>query len=101
VLMLMGGAVSDRSSPRKIMMRTAWVRAILVTALGLLIWLHLLHTWQLYAMAAAFGTADAFDGPAGGRSSRFLSNRNNSWLPNPYRRSGPCWPLSWVRAADS
>jgi MFS family permease len=65
VLMLMGGAVSDRSSPRKIMMRTAWARAILVTALGLLIWLHLLHTWQLYAMAAAFGTADAFDGPAG------------------------------------
>ena len=65
VLMLMGGAVSDRTSPRIIMMMTAWVRGILVTAIGLLIWLHLLHTWQLYALAAAFGTADAFDGPAG------------------------------------
>jgi len=40
VLMLMGGAVSDRSSPRKIMMRTAWARAILVTVLGVLTWLH-------------------------------------------------------------
>jgi MFS family permease len=65
VLMLMGGAVSDRTSPRKVMMMTAWARAILVTALGFAIWSHLLHTWQLYAVAAAFGTADAFDNPAG------------------------------------
>ena len=65
VLMLMGGAVSDRTSPRRIMMITAGTRAILVTVLGGLISLHLLHTWQLYAMAALFGTADAFDAPAG------------------------------------
>jgi MFS family permease len=64
VLMLIGGAVSDRTSPRRIIMMTAWTRAILVAALGLLISLHLLHTWQLYALAAMFGTADAFDGPA-------------------------------------
>jgi MFS family permease len=65
VLMLMGGAVSDRVSPRRIMMMAAWARAILVAVIGVLIWLHILHTWQLYALAAAFGTADAFDGPAG------------------------------------
>jgi MFS family permease len=65
VLMLVGGAVTDRTSPRRIMMMAAWVRAILVTAIGLLVWLHLLHTWQLYALAIAFGTADAFDVPAG------------------------------------
>jgi MFS family permease len=65
VLMLMGGAVSDRMSPRRIMMMTAWARAMLVAVIGVLIWLHLLHTWQLYALAAAFGTADAFEGPAG------------------------------------
>jgi MFS family permease len=65
VLMLMGGAVSDRVSPRRVMMVTAGARTILVAALGGLISLHLLHTWQLYAMAAMFGTADAFDAPAG------------------------------------
>ncbi len=65
VLMLMGGAVSDRMSPRRIMVMAAWARTILVTVIGVLIWLHLLHTWQLYALAAAFGIADAFDGPAG------------------------------------
>jgi MFS family permease len=65
VLMLMGGAVSDRTSPRKVMMMTALARGILVAVLGFVIWAHLLHTWHLYAMAAAFGTADAFDNPAG------------------------------------
>jgi MFS family permease len=64
VIMLMGGAVSDRISPRRVMLMTAAARATLVTALGLLIWQHLLHTWHMYAIAAAFGTADAFDNPA-------------------------------------
>lgn len=65
VLMLIGGALSDRISPRRIMIMAAWGRAIVVTLVGLLVWLHLLHTWQLYVLAVLFGTADAFDGPAG------------------------------------
>ncbi|HZE23092.1 MAG TPA: MFS transporter [Blattabacteriaceae bacterium] len=64
VLMLMGGAVSDRISPRKVMIFTAFLRAVLVSVVGLLIWTKLLQTWELYALAAAFGTAGAFDGPA-------------------------------------
>lgn len=65
VLMLMGGAVSDSISPRKIMMITAGARTILVAAIGFSVWFRVLHTWELYALAAAFGTADAFDAPAG------------------------------------
>jgi MFS family permease len=64
VLMLMGGAVCDRMSARKIMMATATARTVLVTAIGLLVWLHILRTWELYALAAAFGVADAFAVPA-------------------------------------
>jgi len=64
VLMLMGGAVSDRISARKIMMATATARTILVTAIGVLVWLHILWTWELYALAVAFGVADAFAAPA-------------------------------------
>jgi MFS family permease len=64
VLMLMGGAVSDRTSARKIMMATATARTILVTAIGVLVWLHVLRTWELYALAVAFGVADAFAVPA-------------------------------------
>src|SRR5436305_10472146 len=35
VLMLMGGALTDRVSPRKIMISTASARAVCVTAIGL------------------------------------------------------------------
>ena len=64
VLMLMGGALTDRISPRKIMMGTALARTICVTVIGMLIWTELLQTWQLYALAVAFGIADAFAAPA-------------------------------------
>lgn len=64
VLMLMGGAVSDRMSARKIMMAMATARTACVTVIGILVWLHILRTWELYALAFAFGVADAFAVPA-------------------------------------
>ncbi|HET9182781.1 MAG TPA: MFS transporter [Candidatus Angelobacter sp.] len=64
LLMLMGGVVSDRISARKIMMTTATMRTICVAVIGVLVWFHLLHMWELYALAIAFGVADAFAGPA-------------------------------------
>jgi MFS family permease len=64
LLMLMGGAVTDRISARKIMMTTATARTICVAVIGILIWLRILHMWELYALAVAFGMADAFAVPA-------------------------------------
>src|SRR5438552_11836581 len=64
VLMLMGGVLTDRVSPRKIMMATASARTACVTIIGVLVWLRLLQTWELYALAVAFGVADAFAAPA-------------------------------------
>jgi MFS family permease len=64
LLMLMGGAVSDRMSARKIMMATATARTVCVTVIGVLVWLRILRTWELYALAFAFGLADAFAVPA-------------------------------------
>ncbi|PYT90673.1 MAG: hypothetical protein DMG36_20260, partial [Acidobacteria bacterium] len=64
LLMLMGGAVSDRMSARKIMIATATARTICVTVIGVLVWLRILRTWELYALAFAFGVADAFAVPA-------------------------------------
>jgi MFS family permease len=64
LLMLMGGAVSDRMSARKIMMATAMARTIWVTVIGVLVWLRVLRTWELYALAVAFGVSDAFAVPA-------------------------------------
>jgi MFS family permease len=64
VLMLMGGVISDRISARKIMMTTATARTICVAIIGVLIWYHILHMWELYALAVGFGIADAFAAPA-------------------------------------
>ena len=64
LLMLMGGAVSDRISARKILMATAMARTLCVAVIGVLVWMRVLRTWELYALAVAFGVADAFAAPA-------------------------------------
>ena len=64
ILMLMGGAVSDRISPRKVMIVTTLMRTVLVAVTGTLVWAHRLQLWHLYWLSIAFGIADAFVGPA-------------------------------------
>jgi MFS family permease len=64
VLMLMGGALTDRLSPRRIMLATASARSVLVGAVGALVWFHALRIWELYLLGFGFGVADAFSMPA-------------------------------------
>ncbi len=64
LLMLMGGAVSDRISARKILMATAMARTLCVAVIGVLVWMRFLQMWELYALAVTFGVADAFAGPS-------------------------------------
>ena len=64
VLMLGGGAVSDRIAPRRIMMTTVTTRTIFVGAVGVLVWFQVIQLWHLYVLAFAFGVADAFGLPA-------------------------------------
>ncbi|HTK94992.1 MAG TPA: MFS transporter, partial [Terriglobales bacterium] len=64
VLMLAGGALSDRIAPRRIMLTTASTRTVLVAAVGVLAYFHVIQLWHLYVLATAFGVADAFGFPA-------------------------------------
>jgi len=63
-LMLLGGALTDRTSPRKLLMHTAWARTVFVAGVGFLLWFHRLQVWELYLLGFAFGVADAFSAPA-------------------------------------
>ena len=72
VLMLMGGAITDRISPRRILMATASARAVLVAAIGFLLLRNVLQLWHLYVLASAFGVADAFALPSAGPLMRSL-----------------------------
>lgn len=64
-LMLVGGAVTDRFSARRVLMTTAATRTVLVGTVAVLIWLHVIQLWELYVLTFAFGVADAFSFPAG------------------------------------
>src|SRR5262245_33491426 len=66
LLMLLGGAVTDRTSPRRVIMATAAARAIVVAAIGVLLQLGGLRFWHVCALAVVFGTADAFALPSSG-----------------------------------
>jgi MFS family permease len=63
-LMLIGGAVTDRISPKTVMMFANGVRGLVMAALAVLVSTDLIRMWQLYALAAVYGTFDAFFFPA-------------------------------------
>jgi len=64
LLLLAGGAITDRFSPRTVMLVSHLGRAVAVTALTVLVAADALHLWHLYAIAVAFGVAEAFFWPA-------------------------------------
>ncbi|HEY0558573.1 MAG TPA: MFS transporter, partial [Thermoanaerobaculia bacterium] len=64
-LMLLGGAVIDRFSARRVLMTTAATRFVLVGTVAALVWFDLIQLWELYGLTFIFGVADAFSFPAG------------------------------------
>ena len=64
VLMLAGGAVVDRTSPRLVMMASNAARLIMVFALAYMITNNMVNTTNVFVIAFFFGIADAFFYPA-------------------------------------
>ena len=64
LFMLIGGAFTDRFSPRLIMFGTNMARMLLVGLLASLIFAGFIQLWMLYLFALLFGLADAFFFPA-------------------------------------
>lgn len=64
LFMLLGGAITDRFTPRKVMIISNLARMILTGVLAVLVFTNLIQTWMLYAFALIFGLADAFFFPA-------------------------------------
>jgi MFS family permease len=66
VLMLVGGAVSDRLSPRATMVGSMALRAALVAPLAVLVLAGHVQMWEVYGISFVFGVVDAFFLPARG-----------------------------------
>ncbi|MBT6615596.1 MAG: MFS transporter, partial [Deltaproteobacteria bacterium] len=64
LFMLVGGALTDRYSPKIVMVISNLARMLLVLALTYLLISGLIQIWMLYALALSFGFADAFFYPA-------------------------------------
>lgn len=64
VLMLAGGAITDRCSSRAVLFATNSTRAVLSAILAALIFLDAVQVWFLYAGSFVFGVAGAFFFPA-------------------------------------
>ena len=64
ILLLVGGAVSDRFDRRKVMLTADLIRMAAVTALGLLAVYGHIQIWHMMVLAALYGAGTAFFGPA-------------------------------------
>jgi MFS family permease len=66
VLMVVGGALADRLSPRLTMLGSMGLRAVVVAPLAALVLTGRVQMWEIYAVAGVFGIVDAFFMPARG-----------------------------------
>jgi hypothetical protein len=64
ILMLVGGALADRISPRVTMLGSMGLRAIFVAPLAVLVLTGRVQMWEVYAISIVFGIVDAFFMPA-------------------------------------
>lgn len=65
IFMLVGGALVDRSSPKKVLMVTKYINALLLAALALMVYQGALSVWSVHVMALLIGLTSAFSFPAG------------------------------------
>ena len=65
IFMLIGGAVVDRFSPRRVLLVARSANAVLIGVLAALVWAGSIQLWMLYLLALAIGLATAFVYPAG------------------------------------
>ena len=64
LFLLVGGALTDRFTPRKLMINSNLARMILTGLLAALVMANLIQLWMLYISALLFGFVDAFFFPA-------------------------------------
>jgi len=64
VFLLVGGAVVDRMSPRKVLLNSRSVNASLIAILAVLVLADAIQMWEVYALALAIGLSTAFSYPA-------------------------------------
>lgn len=66
LLLPLGGVVTDRFDRRKVLVMADVIRGVAITGMGVLSLAGVIQLWHLIALAAVYGTGQAFFGPAFG-----------------------------------
>jgi len=82
LFMLVGGAVTDRYSPRSVMLVSDILRLMLTILLTIMILASWLQLWALYLMAFTFGVISGFFSPASGAIMPLLVKPNELVISN-------------------
>jgi len=64
LFMLLGGAITDRLSPRKVMLSASIIRFILTAFMAMIVFAGVAQIWMIYLFALAFGIVAGFAIPA-------------------------------------
>jgi hypothetical protein len=64
VTLLVGGVVSDRFDPRRVMLMSDLVRGVVMAALAVLTLSDEIRLWHIFTLTAVYGAAAGFFGPA-------------------------------------
>ena len=64
LFMLFGGALTDKYSPKAVMLLSSWLRMILMLLLAMLVYTDIVQMWMIFVVAFFFGVIDAFSWPA-------------------------------------
>lgn len=64
LLMIFGGAFTDRFSPLRVLIWMNWIRMALMLILASLVFTGSIEMWMVFLVAILFGAADAFTWPA-------------------------------------
>ncbi len=64
ILMIFGGALTDRFSARTVMLWSTWVRMLVLLLLAALVYTEVVNMWIVYTISFVFGVVDAFAWPA-------------------------------------
>jgi MFS family permease len=77
LFILLGGAVTDRVSPRTVMLVSDVLRLVLATLLMLIVLAGWTQVWMLYALSLAFGLVSGFFMPASGAILPLIVDKEN------------------------
>lgn len=88
IFMVVGGVLSDRFSPRMLLLFSNIGRGILAAILAVLVILNMTRLWMLYIVALGFGVTDAFFYPAMGALMPQLVAKEQLQKANAFQQGG-------------